>query len=153
MRYLLYLLLLITTTITFAQDSFSEEDAIKVIDTFFEGFHEGDTVKMKSVMVRNLATQTVFTTKEGKNIVKDGNGEEFLIAVGNRAEDQIWDERLMSYSVQIDGNLAHVWTPYEFWYNGEFSHCGANAFTLAKTDDGWKIVHLIDSRRIDSCKE
>ena len=77
MRYLLYLSLLITTTTIFAQDSFSEEDAKKVIDTFFEGFHEGDTVKMRSVMVRNLPTQTVFATKDGKNVVRDDSGEEF----------------------------------------------------------------------------
>jgi len=153
MHYLLYLSLLISTTIAFAQDSFSEEDAKNVIDTFFEGFHEGDTLKMRSVMVKNLPTQTVFATKDGKNIVKDGTGDELLIAVANRAEDQIWDERLMDYKIQIDGNLAHVWTPYEFWYNGEFSHCGANAFTLAKKDDGWKIIHLIDSRRRSSCGE
>ncbi len=55
------------------------------------------------------------------------------------------EEQLLDYKVSIDGNLAHVWTPY--FLNGSFSHCGANAFTLAKTSSGWKIVHLIDSRR------
>jgi hypothetical protein len=75
------------------------------------------------------------------------------VAISKRPETEKWDERLLSYSVQIDGNLAHVWTPYEFWLNGNFSHCGANAFTLAKMDDGWKIVHLIDSRRKSSCRK
>ncbi len=136
-----------------AQDAFSEADAKGVVDTFFAGFHEGDTTIMRSVMVRNLPTQTVFATKDGSNMVKDGNGEDFIMAIGKRPADQKWEEKLLDYKVQIDGNLAHVWTPYEFWLNGEFSHCGANAFTLAKTDDGWKIVHLIDSRRRSSCKD
>ena len=152
MKILVYVSLFLSSLLITAQSNFTEADARGVIDTFFEGFHEGDTLKMRSVMVKNLPTQTVFTNKEGKHMVHDSNGEDFIKAIGNRPPEQKWDERLLDYKVQIDGNLAHVWTPYEFWLNGSFSHCGANAFTLAKTDDGWKIVHLIDSRRRSSCK-
>lgn len=134
-----------------AQDSFTEADARGIIDTFFEGFHAGDTVKMKSVMVDNLPTQTVFKDKEGNNRVSNGTADRLLEAIANRPAEQKWDERLFGYQVKIDGNLAHVWTPYQFWLNGEMSHCGANAFTLGKTDDGWKILHLIDSRRREGC--
>jgi hypothetical protein len=153
MKSLVFFSLLLSSFLLSAQNNFSEADARGVIDTFFEGFHKGDTLIMKSVMAENLPTQTVFTTKDGKNMIQDGVGADFLKAIGSRPADQVWDERLLDYKVQIDGNLAHVWTPYEFWYNGQFSHCGANAFTLAKFDDGWKIVHLIDSRRRSSCKE
>ncbi|MBT8262314.1 MAG: nuclear transport factor 2 family protein [Bacteroidia bacterium] len=153
MKTLFYITIFIISFQISAQDSFTVADARRVIDIFFEGFHEGDTIKMKSVMVENLPTQTVFATKEGKNIVRDSNGDDFIKAIGNRPPDQKWEEKLLDYKIQIDGNLAHVWTPYEFWFNGEFRHCGANAFTLAKTDNGWKIVHLIDSRRVSSCEE
>ena len=47
--------------------------------------------------------------------------------------------------------MAHVWAPYEFWYNGEFSHCGVNSFQLFKEEDTWKIIYLIDSRRKEDC--
>lgn len=139
--------------VSFSQNSFSEEEAKKLIDTFFEGFHKRDTLLIKSVMVENLPNQTVFTTKEGSPKVIEGNMTEFLKAIANRPADQIWEEKLLDYKVQIDGNLAHVWTPYEFWFNGTFSHCGANAFTLANTETGWKIVYLIDSRRREGCSE
>lgn len=153
MKFLPIILALVFASTSFAQDSFSEKDAKQLIDTFFEGFHEGDTLKMASVMIKDLPTQTVFANKEGQNKISNGNGNNLLTAIANRPPEQKWDERLLDYRVQIDGNLAHVWTPYEFWLNGNFSHCGANAFTLAKTDDGWKIVHLIDSRRRASCKQ
>lgn len=153
MKFLVYLSLLLSSFFISAQDNFTEANARGVIDLFFEGFHEGDTVKMRSVMAENLPTQTVFATKDGMNMIQDGTGSDLLKAISTRPEDQKWYERLLDYKVQIDGNLAHVWTPYEFWYNGQFSHCGANAFTLAKFDEGWKIVHLIDSRRRSSCKE
>ena len=153
MKFFLLTLCFLATSLSFSQDSFSEADAKGVIDTFFEGFHKGDTIQMKSVILGNIVTQTVYASKDGENMVKDGMMNDFIKAIGERPADQIWEERLLDYKVQIDGNLAHVWTPYEFWFNGDFSHCGANAFTLAKTDDGWKIVHLIDSRRRSSCNQ
>ncbi|MEZ4778625.1 MAG: nuclear transport factor 2 family protein [Flavobacteriaceae bacterium] len=153
MKFLFLSAFLFFSIATFGQNSFSEEAAKQLVTTFFEGFHKGDTLLMKSVMVENLPNQTVFTTKQGEAKVMDGNMSEFLKAIASRPADQIWEEKLLDYKVQIDGNLAHVWTPYEFWLNGTFSHCGANAFTLAKTETGWKILHLIDSRRREGCKD
>lgn len=151
MKPLYFLLIPFAFLSTKAQESFSENDAKAIVDTFFKGFHKGDTVLMRSVMVKNLPTQTVFTTGKGEPKIVDGNGEDFLKAIGKRPADQIWEEKLLNYKIQVDGNLAHVWTPYEFWLNGSFSHCGANAFTIGKTQDGWKILHLIDSRRKEGC--
>lgn len=134
------------------QSSFSEADARQLIDTFFEGFHKGDTTLMKSVMAKDIVMQTAYANKSGEHKVHTGKAEDFVNSIASRPETQKWEERLLDYKVQIDGNLAHVWTPYEFWLNGEFSHCGANAFTLVNTDNGWKILHLIDSRRRSSCR-
>jgi hypothetical protein len=58
-----------------------------------------------------------------------------------------FEERLLDYSIQVDGAMAHVWTPYEFYVNNKFSHKGVNAFTLFKDNGLWKIVYLIDTRR------
>jgi len=152
MKSLLLLISILFSIATVGQNSFTEADARQIIDTFFEGFHKGDTLLMKTVMSSDLVMQTAYTNKEGKHKVTNGTSEDFVNAIDSRPEDQKWDERLLDYKIQIDGNLAHVWTPYEFWFNDSFSHCGANAFTLAKTDDGWKIIHLIDSRRKSTCK-
>ena len=152
MKSLLTISFFLVSVITYGQTDFSEDEAKQIIDTFFEGFHKGDTVQMKSVMASKVVMQTAYTDGKGKNHLKEDSIDGLLTAIANRPETQKWEERLLSYSVQIDGNLAHVWTPYEFWFNDSFSHCGANAFTLAKMDDGWKIIHLIDSRRKSSCK-
>ncbi len=151
MTRILLLFGLFCSSIVFAQDSFSEKDAQQLIDTFFEGFHEGDTLKMKSVMAPDMVMQTAFTDKDGTNKITTGSASDFIMAIAKRPANQKWDEKLLGYKTNIDGNLAHVWTPYEFRFNGQFSHCGANAFTLAKTDNGWKIIHIIDSRRKDDC--
>ncbi len=151
MKSVLFIICIFFSVMSFGQDSFSKKDAQQIVDTFFEGFHAGDTTVMKSVIGSEVALQTAFVTKAGENKLTTDNLQKLLGAIANRAEDQKWEERLLDYKIQIDGNLAHVWTPYEFWLNGTFSHCGANAFTLAKTDKGWKIIHLIDSRRRENC--
>ncbi len=152
MKFSVFLLCFTVFTNSFSQNAFSEEDAKKIIDTFFEGFHKGDTVLMKSVIAENMMMQTAYADKNGNNRVNSDNADGFIIAIANRAADQKWDERLLNYKVEMDGNLAHVWTLYEFWLNETFLHCGANSFTLAKFDDGWKIIHIIDSRRKADCR-
>lgn len=153
MKFLLSVLILSFSISVTAQDSFTEADAKGLIDTFFEGFHKGDTLMMQSVLAENVVLQSASVSREGKDILSVTPMSGFLKSIGSRPADQVWDEKLLGYQVQMDGNLAHVWTPYEFWYNGKFSHCGANAFTLAKLEEGWKIIHLIDSRRRDDCKQ
>lgn len=152
MRSIFIFIFLLNCALLNAQADFTETEARGLIDTFFEGFHSGDTLKMRSVMAAQVPMQTAYSNQEGKHILNTGSANDILKAVAIRPKDQHWDERLLDYKVSIDGNLAHVWTPYEFWYNGEFRHCGANAFTLARTDTGWKIIHLIDSRRRESCR-
>ena len=67
-------------------------------------------------------------------------------AVGTPHKEQ-WDERIYDVKIQVDGPLATAWTPYKFYFGENFSHCGVNAFTLIKTDDGWKISGITDKRR------
>ncbi|QNJ99012.1 nuclear transport factor 2 family protein [Constantimarinum furrinae] len=153
MKFIPVLFAVFFTISAMSQDSFTEKNAQQVVDTFFDGFHKGDSLIMKSVMADKLIMQTAFTDGEGVERVTTSEASNLLNAIANRPADQQWEERLLGYTVQIDGNLAHVWTPYQFWFNDTFSHCGANAFTLAKTSEGWKIIHLIDSRRKAGCNE
>jgi hypothetical protein len=142
----------LVVSFSFAQNA-AEKDAKKVIETFFEAFHKGDTVLLKSTLYDKVTLQTVYKNKEGKDIFVDEGGPEKLIkAIGTRADDQKWEERLLDYVVKVDGNMANVWTPYEFWFNGSFSHCGVNSFQLFHDNGTWKIIYLIDTRRRSDCE-
>lgn len=48
-------------------------------------------------------------------------------------------ERMWDATVLVHGPLAQVWTPYDFYVNGEFSHCGVDSFTMVKTAAGWTV--------------
>lgn len=150
-RVIIFLVLLISATLT-AQNS--EEIQVKqAIDTFFEGFHKGDTMLMKSVMYGKFPTQTTFKDKDGKSVLVTEESSKLIQAIGNRPADQKWDERLLDYNIQVDGTMANVWTPYEFWFNDQFSHCGVNSFQLFNDNGNWKIIYLIDTRRKEGCNQ
>ena len=150
-RFIFFLIVLISTAIS-AQDS-AEKQAEQTIKTFFEGFHKGDTAMMKSVMMDKVFMQTAFKNKEGKDVLMTDEPGKLLKAIADRTADQIWEEKILDYSVQVDGNMANVWTPYEFWFNGEFSHCGVNSFQLFHDNGTWKIIYLIDTRQRKGCQE
>ncbi len=152
-RIITVLVLLIVNTLH-AQTLVDEQRAVKqTIETFFEGFHKGDTTLMKSVMVDKFTTQTAYKNKEGKDVLVTDNSTKLINAIGKRPTEQKWDERLLDFKIQVDGNMANAWTPYEFWFNGNFSHCGVNSFQLFKDNGTWKIIYLIDTRRKKGCQD
>jgi hypothetical protein len=42
----------------------------------------------------------------------------------------------------VQGHLAMVWLPYDFYQNGQWSHCGVNAFILLRRPEGWRIASI-----------
>ncbi len=148
---LLVVILISTTTINAQNDETAKVKA--AIDTFFEGFHKGDTLLMKSVMYGNFTTQTAFKNKEGQDVLRTDDASKLIAAIAKRPATDKWDERLKDYIIKVDGNMANAWTPYEFWFNGNFSHCGVNSFQLFHDNGKWKIIYLIDTRQRSGCNE
>lgn len=72
--------------------------------------------------------------------------------MANKKKEEIWLEKLLYFDINIDGNLASAWTPYEFYVNGSFSHCGSNSFQLFKNNGNWEIIFLVDTRRRQGCE-
>ena len=150
MKYAITILAFFLTSVSFAQDS-TQLEVIATIDNFFEGFHSGDTALMQSVLMDKVFVQSAYRSKQGEDVLVTDDIADLLHAIANRPEDQKWDERLLEYSVQVDGNMANAWTPYEFWFNGKFHHCGVNSFQLFHDNGTWKIIYLIDTKRIATC--
>ncbi|SFA90315.1 Putative lumazine-binding [Flavobacterium swingsii] len=121
----------------------------KTVNTFFEGFHVKDTIKIKSVCHSTMILQSIMEGQKGTKLV-DEKTEEFYKSFSTFPADMKFEEKILSYKVQIDGAMAHAWTPYEFYINGKLSHSGVNAFTFFKENNVWKIIYIIDTRRKNS---
>jgi len=138
------------------QDSKNESDYKKEVKAtilkFFEGFHSNDTLKMRKTMDETMVLQTIKKRKSGGKKAIVGNVDDFLTTVKNRPTGQLWDERLLDFKIETDGRIANVWTPYEFYFNGTFSHCGVNVFQVYNDGISWRIIALADTRHREGCK-
>jgi len=135
-----------------AQNAAAEKEIKETLAAFFEGLHQGDSTLLKTTIYQDIKIQTTFANKEGKAVLRTESKEGLLKSIASKKPTDVYLEKLLSYTIKIDGNLASVWTPYEFYLNGTFSHCGANSFQLFKKNGIWKIIYLVDMRRRQNCK-
>lgn len=131
----------------------SDEEALRqTVETFFEGFHEQDSIKLKSVVADSLILQSLATNAEGESLLHTDTFRDFLKAITAIPPENTFREVLHSFSFRSDGSMANVWTPYTFYFNGKRSHCGVNSFQLLKEEGKWKIFYLVDTRRRGDCE-
>jgi len=149
-KMMLCLVLLTTVYVTKAQTA---TDSVKaVINGLFTSMRNADSAAIVNAFADNHTLQTLVRDKEGNILAKTDLATDFGRNIG-RLPKNAADERIEFASIQIDGPLASVWTPYKFYFNGNFSHCGVNSFQLLRTKNGWKILYLVDTRRKEPCEK
>ncbi len=133
-------------------ESFTGEKAAvyQVIIDLFDGMREADSSKVHRTFDDRATMWSTFTTKNGEAILKQGDLQEFLNAIGT-PHDEVWNEKIRNTKIEIDGNLAQAWTEYGFFLDEKFSHCGVDAFLFSKIDGQWKIINLGDTRQRNGC--
>ncbi|MFD2890418.1 nuclear transport factor 2 family protein [Flavobacterium chuncheonense] len=142
MKNLLFSIILMSSTVVFAQN----DKPKAVVETFFKAFHKQDTIALKTICHPDITLQSIMKLKGGVDKLVNEEYRGFLKAIATIPDTVKFEERLLSYNVQVDEALAHVWTPYEFYVNDKLSHTGVNSFTLFKDDKGWRIINIIDTR-------
>ena len=143
----LILLFLFIPLVFYGQD-IQKEKLKTVVKTFFEGFHNKDSLLIASVIDRSFDLNST-SFKEDNGVLRNINRDNFIRTVITRPNSPVWEEKLLSFNIKIDGPLANVWVDYEFWLDDKLSHCGVNSIHLLKKKSGWKIFNITDSRRID----
>jgi hypothetical protein len=151
MRYLktilpAFLLVLLATPV-FAQ---GEKEVEKVIASLFEGMKTKNLELLQAAFHPEASMQTVIAGEEGAKLGSN-SVQDFVNRIANTPTTTQLDERILEYQIKIDGDMAAAWTPYRFYVNDNFSHCGVNSFQLIKTAQGWKITYIIDTRRKQGC--
>jgi len=134
-----------------AQGSEDEETIVKAIKQMFDGMRAGDSSMISAVFVRDARMGTAAKNREGKVVLREGSLDRFLTQMAT-PHDEVYDEKIWSYEVRVDGPLAYVWTEYTFYLGKKQLHCGYNVFELVKFDEGWKITSIVDTRRKENCK-
>lgn len=152
-KLLIIVIAIFSFTENISAQSENVDDVKKVIKLFFKGLQSGDTITIKKTVANDAILQTTLISKEGESILRTEDFNKFLKSIASKNPEDHWEEKLLSYNIQIDDNMANVWTPYEFYRNYEFSHCGVNSFQLFHNGEEWRIIYLIDTRRRLGCSK
>ena len=132
-----------------AQD---DEAAVKAtVNQLFEGMKKRDTSMIRASFAPAAYLQTVVKAKDGSVLIRSEILDSFLASVA-KPRPELLDERIRFETVKVDGDLAIAWTPYQFYFGENFSHCGVNSFQLVRLNGNWKIQYLIDTRRKQNCQ-
>lgn len=125
----------------------ARKDVLAAVDGFMRGLQTKDT----ALVAQHIDSLTRMTLpRTGQNGVR-------LVAL--RAPDLIRmvatqpasDERIRNPVVQVDGDAATVWAEYQSRRDGAVTHCGYDAFQLARLGGKWKVINIIDSFRQTGC--
>lgn len=147
MKPYIIILLIVTPFEGYAQNK--DKEAVKqTIIQFFDAFHKQDSVALKQMAKNNITLQSIYTNKEdGKTVLTESKYYDFVKSIVSIPKENTFKEKLIDFQISVDGKMANAWVPYEFWYKGQFSHCGVNSFQLIKEEESWKIIYLVDTRR------
>ena len=136
---------LLISSFSFAQNT-SEKEIVKPIENLFNAMKSADSLGVKNAFSNFAIMQTFGKNQE----IRTDKVDDFAKQVGASQAGDL-DERFSISKILVDGNMASVWVPYQFYYKGNFSHCGVNSFQLAKIKNEWKIQYIIDTRRKANC--
>ncbi|RPA70081.1 hypothetical protein EF405_01990 [Cyclobacteriaceae bacterium YHN15] len=123
----------------------------EVISTLFVGMKTKNPDLVKPAFHPEAIMQTVIAGESGATLGSN-SVQDFINRIATTPDNTVLDEKILEYQIKIDGQMASAWTPYEFYVNDTFSHCGVNSFQLIKTPEGWKITYIIDTRRKEGCR-
>lgn len=136
----------IASPLTLPAQAADHAEAYRVVTMLFDAMRARDTAAMRAAFADGAALQSV-----GPNGVQRTPIDNWIGGVGRAQAGVLLDERLGEPVIQVDGGLASVWVPYWFYVGDRFSHCGVDAFVLAREAGSWRILSVADTRQREGC--
>ena len=113
---------------------------LATVQSLFDALGERDTELLTAILHPDILMHSVERSAAGERSASTSTLEGMvarLEADGPRMTERMWDPE-----VRISGDLATVWTPYDFYVGEDLSHCGADAFILMRDGGDWQITSL-----------
>jgi len=126
-----------------------EAAVVAVVEQFFDTLVTGDRAVAEAILLPEGLFHAMRQSSDGWALGQRTHGAH-LGALGAGPDALL--ERMWAPTVLVHERIAVVWTPYDFHINGEFSHCGVDAFTLVKIDDAWKIAGVAYTTEPNDCE-
>jgi len=137
---------------TSSEPSLREAEVIAVAEAFVRAISDRDGATMKALSLPGGSVHAVDLADDGSlRSIRSRSLEDDAGTIPEVPEPLL--ERMWDPIAMVHGPLAMVWTPYDFWVAGEWSHCGIDVFTLVETEDGWKVSSISYTTEVSGCPE
>lgn len=120
----------------------AEREAIlAAVQGIFDALATGDGEILRQIMHPDVLMHSVERAADGTRSSSTSTRDQLIARLEGSAE--VLTERMWDAEVRVSGDLAMVWTPYDFYVGEDLSHCGADALLLTRNDDeSWTIIAL-----------
>jgi hypothetical protein len=143
------LLLLAATTPVAAQSR--DPDPLATVQRLFDAMRLQDTAAMRATLDSDARLLATGTNQQGQPFARSLAIDGWLRGIA--AASAKTDERIYEPEVRVAGDLATVWTRFDFFLGENFNHCGYDSFHLIARGRSWQIVQIADThrRQADQC--
>lgn len=124
------------------------DEVVMVVNQLFEAMRTKDEASLRGVFAAEVAVTAISPTQGARTTM--GAPDSFVNSIMGADSELI--ERMWDAEVRMDGDLATLWAPYDFYRGDTFSHCGYDSFQLLRGEDGWRIISVAFTRRFDGCE-
>ena len=131
-----------------AQQQAAQDSVVATVQEFFRAMTANDTAAMARVLKKD---GQYYGTRQGSDSLMVFRVANAAYIEGMPRSRDTMVERIWNPVVQVHGPIAAVWAPYDIYRNGEFVHCGVDAFHLIRTPRGWQIAAILFTMEPTGC--
>ena len=129
------------------------EAVLAVTQKIFDAVHSQNQDDWRAIQLPEGTTLSLRSGKEIQNNASNLNlarNKDFVARLVKNESDYL-ERWTAEPTVMIRGPIAVVWGEYEFWIDGNFSHCGVDSVDLVKLDGEWKMANIMWTVELENC--
>ena len=127
-----------------------EAQVMAPVNALLAGIAARDAAAIGQTLRSDATATAVAEQADGTRKITHSSREQLLARFAPGPER--YDERLSDAAVEVDGDIAMVWSPYTFRIDGTLHHSGYDHFDLVREGGSWKIQNLTWSSRTMGCE-
>ena len=126
-----------------------EQEVLAVADNLFAALTERDKARALTFFRPDGAAQAVVERADGTRAYRRMTWPQFIGGIPDSGPRFV--ERNTNPAVEIDGDIAMIWSDYVATIDGKTNHCGVNHFDLVREGGQWKILNITWTQRTTGC--
>lgn len=113
---------------------------IGAVQSLFDAMRTRDTIALRAGFTAGAQLVSIRTVPGSAPRYQVQSLSAFVASIGRPGDELV--ERMWNPRVEVSGDIASLWAPYDFRVGASFSHCGHDAVHLIRMPEGWKIAAI-----------